>query len=139
MSAGEFNEKIIGDKATIKIGANVYQLKLNFGMNDGAPAERSANSSGLDYAFGAQDGTFVCEIEASTPDLTVIEGWRRRSATGAITAQTVVITLPGVTTGSTTATFSAKFHRYEIISTSPDGFVLVRLDSVISSETVTWA
>jgi len=138
--SGEVAEKVIGDKATISIGGSVFNMKLNFDLSDGGPVQRSANSSSHDYAFGAQDGVFGCDIEATTPDLSTIKGWVARDSNGNVSAQTTVVSLPPVGGGSTvTGTFSAKYNKYHIISTSPDGFVLVRLDAVITSTNVTWA
>lgn len=138
--SGLVAEKVIGDKSTISIGGSVFNLKLNYSLDDGSPASRSANSSGHDYAFGAQDGSFVCQIEASTPDLSTIKGWITRSAAGLITAQSTVISLPPVGGGATvTGTFNCKYHRYQILSTSPDGFVLVGLTGVLTDTNVTWA
>lgn len=138
--SGEFNEKVIGDKATVSIGGSVFNMKLSFQLDDGGPAERSANSSGFDYGFGAQDGGFTCEIEATTPDINTVKGWVARDSNGNVTAQSTIISLPPVGGGSTvTGTFNAKYHRYQIVSTSPDGFVLIRLTSVLTSNNVTWA
>lgn len=138
--SGLVAEKVIGDKSTISIGGSVFNLKLNYSLDDGSPATRSANSSGHDYAFGAQDGGFTCEIEASTPDLTTIKGWIVRSSAGLITAQSTIMSLPPVGGGATvTGTFNCKYHRYQILSTSPDGFVLVRVIGVITDTNVTWA
>ena len=139
--SGEFDEKTIGDKATVSIGGSVFNMKINFDLDDGSPAERSANSGGFDYAFGAQDGTFTCDIETTTPEISTIRGWRVRDANGDITAQATVITLPAVsdiTKPNTVGTFNAKYHRYRILNTSPDGFVLVRLFAVITSDNVSW-
>jgi hypothetical protein len=138
--SGVAAEKVVGDKATISIGGSVFNLKLTFDLNDGSPATRSVNSNGFDYAFGAQDGEFLCEIEASTPDITTIRGWRVRDSNGKVTPQATIISLPPVGGGATvTGSFNAAYHRYQIVSVSPDGFVLVRLTSVITSDDVTWA
>lgn len=138
--SGAVGEKVIGDKSTVSIGGSVFNMKLTYDLDDGSPAERSANSNGVDYAFGNQDGTFSCEIEATTPDLSTIQGWVARDSNGNISAQSTIISLPPVGGGATvTGTFNCKYHRYRIISTTPDGFVLVRVEGVITDTNVTWA
>ena len=47
--SGVVAEKVIGDKSTISIGGSVFNLKLNYSLDDGSPATRSANSTSHDY------------------------------------------------------------------------------------------
>lgn len=139
-SGTESTETVIGEDTTVSIGGAVYPLKRLWNFTKDHPLNRNTNSAANpDYIFGRNNHSFSVTIEASTPDLPTIDGWTDEDSDGDLTAQAIIITMPPVSGTAITASFNTKFHHAEVGQPSAEGKVLVRLDGVITSSTVTWA
>jgi len=135
----EPTESVLGISTTVSIGGVVYPLKKLWNLTKDHPLTRDANSDGPDYTFGRNNHSFSVTIEATTPDLPTIDGWTDELATGDITELAIIIALPPISGSEITASFNAKFAHSETSQPTPEGKVLVRLDGVITSGTITWA
>lgn len=139
MAVGVNNEVIAGDKATVSIGGNVFDLKEIFDLTRDRPVTSDGNSSGTNHTFGSGRHRFDVLIEASAPDLATIDAYNNRDSNGDLTEQTVIISYPPVGGGTTvTETFTVKFHTISRRHGSITEKVKVRLMGVITSETQTW-
>lgn len=138
--SGEANETVLGTISTVTIATNIYKLKRLWNLTKDHPVERNTNSDGPDFIFGRNNHGFSVTIAASTPDLSTIDGWTDEGATGDLTELAIIVSFPPVGAGATvTASFNTKFFHSEMGHPSADGKILVRLDGVITSSTITWA
>ena len=138
--SGVANETVTGAISTVSIAASIFNLKRLWNITKDHPVTRDANSDNADYTFGRPNHNFSITIEATTPDLGTIDGWTDEDAEGDLTSLAIIVSLPPGGGGATvTASFNTKFFHSEIGQPSVTGKVLVRLDGVITSKTITWA
>lgn len=139
MVVGVDNEVISGDKATVSIGGEVYDLKEVFDLTRTRPVTEDGNSSGTCYSFGSGRHVVDILIAASAPDLANIDAFNNRTSNGDLPQQAVIITYPPVGGGvSVTESFNAKFHTIRRAHGTVTEKIKLRLTGVITSETSTW-
>jgi len=133
----EATETVLGSISTISIAGNIFPLKRIWNLTKDHPLIRDANSNGPDYTFGRNNHSFSVTVEATTPDLPTIDGWTDEDSDGDLTTLAIVITLPPISGSTVTSSFNTKFFHSETGQPSLDGKVLIRLDGVITSSTIT--
>ncbi len=138
--SGEATETVHGGDTRVSIAGSVFKLKRIWNLTKDRSVLRDANSDGPDFTFGRNNHSFSVTIEASTPDLPTIDAWTDELATGDVTQLAIIVTFPPVSGGAdVTASFNNKFFHSEIGHPNADAKVLIRLDGVITSSTITWA
>lgn len=136
---GSNSQVVTGAISTVSIAGGTYNLKRIWNLVKDHPLIRDANSSGADYTFGRNNHSFSITIEASTPDLSAIDAFTNETANGDLTSLAIIISMPPIGGGATvTASFNCKIHHAELGHPSEEGKILVRLDAVITSSTITW-
>lgn len=140
MAVGVDNEVIAGDKATISIAGDVYDLKEIFDLTRDRTVAEDGNSSGTCYTFGSGRHKIDILIAASTPDLAAIDAFNNRDANGDLPSKAIIISYPPVGGGGATVTesFNAKFHTMKRSHGTVTEKIKIRLTGVITSETSTW-
>ncbi len=137
--SGESTETVIGGLSTISIAASVFKLKRLWNLTKDHSAIRDANSDNADYTFGRPNHSFSVTLEVSTPDLAAIDAFTDEDASGDLPSKAIIITYPPVGGGAPiTASFNAKFFHAEQGHVNAQAKVLIRLDGVITSKTITW-
>ena len=137
--SGVNNEVVSGGISTLSIAGSVFNLKRLWNLTKDHAVIRDANSSGPNYTFGRNNHGLSFTIEASTPDLPTIDAWTDEDSNGDLSNLTIIISLPPIGGGSTvTATFNAKLNHMEFGHPSEEGKVLIRIDGIITSATITW-
>jgi len=136
--SGVGTETVYGGLTTVSIAGNIFNLKRLWNITKDHPVTRDTNSDGTDYLFGRENHSFSVTIEVTTPDMPTIDAFTDETADGDLTELAIIITMPPVSGVSITASFNTKFIHAEFGHPSVTGKVLVRLDGVITSQTITW-
>ena len=138
--SGVASETVLGAVTKVSIAGSIFNLKRLWGIVKDAPVVRDVNSDNTEYTFGGRNHNFDVTIEATTPDLSIIDAWSDPASDGDYTELAIVVTLPPVSGGTpVTASFNAKIPHSEIGQPSLDGKVLIRVAGPITSKVITWA